>query len=321
MFDAVKHDKARQEASRQSRAVRWIECGVGDLKRVGAWLWGMRPSLPVAVAILLTLLTFRVYWNVGAQSECVFGSFGCVSTWDRFWGSSPNEMGDTLAGLSGGLVLIWVVASVFMQNRELRETRKEVQDQRKATEAMADAMKEQSVATETMARAMERQAEVAKAQLSEIAFQAKERREARLRAQFEAHLSELESEVLDEVENPQKWTFHHREDLNSIIDSSFKIFPSKKATPTKALMRVVAAELIKSRKYLEKEQKEKGLFKKPQFSSRIKRMIETLSTILFMKSNLAPDQRTKINELHLESIHSELKAIKELPIWSEDPSA
>jgi hypothetical protein len=165
MFDAPKQDTARlgapkppplggrEEAARQSRAGRWIERCAEWVKCAWAWLWDM--SLPVFIAIGLTALTVYGYWFVASLSVCEPDAADCLSTWDRFWKASPNEMGDTLAGLSGGLVLIWVVASVFMQNRELRETRKEVAGQRIE-------MEQQRVATEAMARAMAAQADVFK---------------------------------------------------------------------------------------------------------------------------------------------------------------
>lgn len=53
-------------------------------------------------------------------------------------------MGDTLAGLFSALAFIWIIVTVFMQSRELREQRKEFREQRLATQDMARAMAAQA---------------------------------------------------------------------------------------------------------------------------------------------------------------------------------
>ena len=63
---------------------------------------------------------------------------------DQFVGLRPSEMGDTLAGLFSALAFIWIIVTVFIQGRELRETRVEVKHQRKASQEMAKAMSVQS---------------------------------------------------------------------------------------------------------------------------------------------------------------------------------
>ena len=62
-----------------------------------------------------------------------------------------NEIGDTLAGLAGGLAFLWLVVTVLLQGKELSAqrqelnlTRMEMCEQRKATQEMAMALTTQS---------------------------------------------------------------------------------------------------------------------------------------------------------------------------------
>jgi len=96
------------------------------------------------LAVLLTLGAFMLYWRLALLEECrLFGRFFCTSKLDLFWGASPNEMGDALAGIAGGLVLIWVIAATFMQSRELRQARDEYAKMAKALNAQAEIFKDE----------------------------------------------------------------------------------------------------------------------------------------------------------------------------------
>ena len=74
----------------------------------------------------------------------------CQSKFAAFWSAPPNEIGDTLAGFAGALAFIWIIVTVMLQSKELkaqreelRLTRSEMEEQRKATQDMARSMKTQ----------------------------------------------------------------------------------------------------------------------------------------------------------------------------------
>lgn len=95
--------------------------------------------LPLAMAILVTAIFLSVvYWASGISYGLNEGS---ISRWEKFLTLPPNEVGDTLSGLVGSLTLVWIIASVWQQNIELRAQRKELN-------AMANAMKSQATSME-----------------------------------------------------------------------------------------------------------------------------------------------------------------------------
>lgn len=76
-----------------------------------------------------------------------------ASKFDEFVHLKPSEMGDTLAGAFSALAFVWIIVTVFMQARELRE-------QRAVFLLQKDEMEEQRKSTQEMARAMTAQAEL-----------------------------------------------------------------------------------------------------------------------------------------------------------------
>jgi len=53
----------------------------------------------------------------------------CVSKFNQFWSSPPNEIGDTLAGIAGALAFLWIIITVMIQSQELRAQRAELKAQ------------------------------------------------------------------------------------------------------------------------------------------------------------------------------------------------
>jgi hypothetical protein len=109
------------------------------------WLW-IGGGLTLGIACL-------AYWV--AQSQiCVWSGsppLGCITRWDYFLQSPPNEIGDSLAGFAGALAFVWLISTVGLQSQELaaqrlelRETRFEVGAQRVANEKMAEALSSQA---------------------------------------------------------------------------------------------------------------------------------------------------------------------------------
>jgi hypothetical protein len=106
----------------------------------------------------------------------ICGGIGpCMSNWDQLrFRSSPNEIGDMLAGFAGALAFIWIVVTVLLQAAELRE-------QRGQFEKMADAQQAQ-------AGLMEKQGKI-------FEDERVQRLEDRAEKQLEARLAELIQEI------------------------------------------------------------------------------------------------------------------------------
>ena len=101
--------------------------------------------------------TFAVFafggWMAGV--EHYDSNWQMRSNWQHFMHASPNEIGDTLAGFAGALAFVWIIVTVWLQSRELaaqreelRMTREELVEQRKATQEMAHSMSVQAEALE-----------------------------------------------------------------------------------------------------------------------------------------------------------------------------
>lgn len=142
---------------------------------------------------LLSLTIAIVLLNVGLLEDCA--NEACVSKYEQFLRLKPSEMGDTIAGLFSGLAFIWIIVTVFMQSRELREQRNEIRHQRVATQAMARAMTSQARIFESEQR---------------------QRGEDRYQLEFEAQLSNTKKLVLEisSYDGFVEWLFDLRDHAN-----------------------------------------------------------------------------------------------------------
>lgn len=88
-------------------------------------------------------LTIVMIWAVSAIAYPIREG-QTQSKLDEFLTLRTSEMGDTLAGVFSALAFIWIIVTVFMQSREMREQRREFHEQRVATQDMARAMSVQA---------------------------------------------------------------------------------------------------------------------------------------------------------------------------------
>ncbi len=102
-----------------------------------------RLNNPLLWGVLGSLIIFLGALVLAMRESCVVDALehqNCVSLFKKFMNSSPNEMGDTLAGLAGSLAFLWIIVTVALQSQELSEQRKELRLARKEAARMADAM-------------------------------------------------------------------------------------------------------------------------------------------------------------------------------------
>lgn len=107
-------------------------------------VWGLAATLVVvAIAVIFAFLP--------ACYQADRGYLTCPTKWFYLKQSTPNELGDTLAGFSGALAFIWIIVTVALQSKELAAQREELslarvelKGQRKATENMAAALAAQA---------------------------------------------------------------------------------------------------------------------------------------------------------------------------------
>jgi hypothetical protein len=87
---------------------------------------------PVRVGWLLTALVVGVFSFLAVQRICILlpsGTLECRKNIFWFLNSSPNEIGDTLAGFAGTLAFVWIIVTVAIQSKELSQQRKQIKKQ------------------------------------------------------------------------------------------------------------------------------------------------------------------------------------------------
>lgn len=81
-------------------------------------------SKPMIAGYILTTAVV-VFWLVWFLKVPECKTAPCSNNWTNFWNLTPNEVGDTFAGLFGSLAFVWIVVTVFIQGQELREQKLE----------------------------------------------------------------------------------------------------------------------------------------------------------------------------------------------------
>lgn len=99
---------------------------------------------PFWFGVLLSVIVIG-FGSYSLTSWPVCGEIGpCMSNWDQLrFRSTPNEIGDMLAGFAGALAFIWIVVTVLLQAAELREQREQFQKMATAQEAQATLLEKQ----------------------------------------------------------------------------------------------------------------------------------------------------------------------------------
>ncbi|MDZ4086971.1 MAG: hypothetical protein U1E69_09225 [Tabrizicola sp.] len=117
-----------------------------------------RVALPIKVGLLLTFLLLLFISYLAAIDRCVLlasGAMECRRNVEWFLDSSPNEIGDTIAGIFATLAFVWIVVTVFLQSAELAEQRDELSLTREELRLAREAQEKQLEVMEVQARIFE----------------------------------------------------------------------------------------------------------------------------------------------------------------------
>lgn len=114
----------------------------------------LRLGNPIVWGILSTGLTLGFAGWAALLPSCFSSAddqIACVTKLQYLISATPNEVGDTLAGFAGVLAFVWIIVTVSLQAQELRAqreelklTRIEMEEQRKATQDMARSLAAQA---------------------------------------------------------------------------------------------------------------------------------------------------------------------------------
>lgn len=103
-------------------------------------------SNPIAWGVLITLIFALLLIWLGASpyyENAVDGTIQSRSKFKKFLSSSPNEIGDALAGIAGSLAFLWIIVTVALQSQQLDEQRKELEFTRDEIKKGNDAFNKQ----------------------------------------------------------------------------------------------------------------------------------------------------------------------------------
>lgn len=149
-----KHEKVRDDVLRRAARLYWFRVD---------WL--------IKFGLFATFAFFALLALLASGETC--GIFACENRFGAFLKAPANEVGDTLAGIAGGLAFLWLVVTVLLQGKELaaqreelRLTRSELTGQREAAQDMARSMAAQASIFEEEQRT--RDESKAQAELEEI---------------------------------------------------------------------------------------------------------------------------------------------------------
>lgn len=106
-----------------------------------------RRTLWLGIGIFLTVVVLGLGAYLASRSNCYWqgpSPVGCISNFQYFLNSPPNEIGDTLAGFAGALAFIWLFVAVMLQSQELGHALDEYKEMAKAMKVQSEQLKGQT---------------------------------------------------------------------------------------------------------------------------------------------------------------------------------
>ena len=257
-------------------------------KRNWPWIVGAVLTLVIAIFAYLSALQPACY-------ETSNGIINCPTKWFYLKQSTPNELGDTLAGFAGALAFIWIIVTVAMQSMELSEQRKEF-------EKMADAQAEQ--------------VDLLVKQGAIFADEQKQRDEERARREFEELLKSIDfnlprvhSEVFSEEENDLGNSKHYVQ-LPSLDVGPFE----------KRLLEYVHNTADFIQEFRQKFSTE-GSTPSRTFTRRrsFEQVVNLILDIEKIYPRLEEAQKIRVNALRLPALKANLQTMLKEQIWEAEP--
>jgi len=263
---------------------------------------------PVTWGILTTVVIVGFGFWLGSLESCN-DTGACQSKFAAFLVAGPNEVGDTLAGFAGALAFVWIIVTAWLQSQELAEQRKELRLTRLE-------MGEQRKASQDMARAMNIQADI---------FLDEQRQRDELRAEMLLN-EKLRSLVVAISESGTQGLVWHYS--NDIIDDEFgshgEITSRSIGNPSDENKTIDEAMLALHRRL-------SGMYDDlwdllhmsvgaslPKRTELISEIVKKAENIIAMKDDLSFPQQERLSRMRLGEIVSYIKGLDETPdFWKE----
>lgn len=266
---------------------------------------GMSGSTLLCLGFIATIIfaAFCIYLGVMDYCSIVEGDRVCISNYRKFLDSSPNEKGDTLAGLAGSLAFLWIIITVLLQGKELAAQREELELTRREFSKMA-------VAQEKQVQLLSAQAEI-------FEQEQKQRLEDRAKSEFDALLQVFVSSARDEKELSNSWRFEQPSDFpgNSrrVFSIAQKILDSDNSVDEKAKKAFLAVSafevyLIDLSPRRIRENSNNKVFYEDIYNLVIR--------MVHLEPSLSKDQKVRLEGLKAKEAAKALYLILKLDIWT-----
>ncbi len=271
--------------------------------------WWKRPVVIgwIATAVLTGFFVYSMTLS-DCRTMLILGEVKsvCTSKWGELRTASPNEIGDTLAGVAGTLAFLWIVVTVWLQSQELAEQRKELKLTR-------DELEGQKEATQAMAKAQAEQVRLLEVQGKIFIDEQKQRREDRAERLLEQLLENLDFLVTNERELAETWTScvdGGRPRRHSFFYADLSKTPEQRIAEISEVAETRADGIIQTVSAFGKSAKsgQKEYFLKIEL---------LLSEIESIKASLAEHQLARLRKLNIASLFAAVRRLVAADIWSE----
>lgn len=263
--------------------------------------WSRDGWEPTDTGWLLSLTIVIVLLRAGLIEDCHGGA--CTSKFEQFVKLKPSEMGDALAGFFSALAFIWIIVTVFIQSRELREQRKEFTQQREATQNMAKAMATQAAIfqNEQRQRDENRAEELLNERLRSLVVTMSETGSRGLVWNFS------NAEIDDEYGSTGEiisYTIGDRNDENLDIDEALLVLLRRLTGMRESLLDIQCQSID---------------WRLPARSGVLPDLVQRVQSVIDMKGSLSPHQQERLNRMRLQKVINYLQELDQTPeLWTAD---
>ncbi|WP_299082313.1 hypothetical protein [uncultured Ruegeria sp.] len=263
-------------------------------------LWGLIATCAIAVFGAFTAL-------LSVCEVSFFGAEVCSGTkWTYFLKATPNEVGDTLAGFAGALAFIWLIATVWLQSQELAEQRKELREQRLATQDMAIAQGKQVKLLELQGKIFEEEQ--------------KQRIEDRAATEFNNLLTQLDEELALGRLNSFAWKYSiedadevtHFDEIDPFYHSNMRNLSPR------AKFEVIAKKLLKAEKALLSSYPPALVDKAPLKSGPVQDLFQIVKKASELEPSLSGTDKTKLYVWRIADISASLRNLMDADVWEAE---
>lgn len=256
--------------------------------------WGSAATVSVGLFAL---------W-IGSAEHC-FHDGACVSKFQLFLQADPNEVGDTLAGFAGALAFVWIIVTVWLQSNELAAQREELKLTRLE-------MAEQRKATQDMARAMAAQASV-------LEDEQRQRENALASSLLERKLEGLRNYIQDQTDDLGWWWLQKPDPFVVAQLRADVLFERREETQSLPIDDFFRQQYLHAKhltEYLISNLSSLDQSKLPSPESAVE-LYEMIISIKELEARLAEDQIERLRNLGICGLSTLLEELKDEPVWNE----